>query len=91
MSSPGSYPGASLRRRAGSRSAWCRASASALTRAYLASDLTEVWPLRAISMGVPVPSSASWPCMTDLVSASSRAWPRAANSGDEEAVRGLNG
>ena len=23
------------------------------------SDLTEVWPLRAISMGVPVPSSAS--------------------------------
>jgi len=60
MSSPVSYPGASLRRRAGSRSAWRRASASALTRAYLASDLTEVWPLRAISMGVPVPSSASW-------------------------------
>ncbi len=30
------------RRRVGSRSAWCRASASALTRAYLASDLTEV-------------------------------------------------
>ena len=30
------------RRRAGSRSAWCRASASAETRAYLASDRTEV-------------------------------------------------
>ncbi len=29
-------------------------------RAYLASDLTEVRPERAISMGVPVPSSASW-------------------------------
>ena len=32
----------SYRRRAGSRSAWCRASASALTRAYLASDRTDV-------------------------------------------------
>ena len=32
----------SYRRRAGSRSAWCRASTSALTRAYLASDRTDV-------------------------------------------------
>ena len=50
---------ACYRLRAGSRPAWCRCSASALTRAYLASDRTEVWPDRAISIGVPVPSSAS--------------------------------
>jgi hypothetical protein len=31
-----------------------RASASAETRTYLASDRTEVWPERAISIGVPV-------------------------------------
>ena len=34
--------GAAYRRAAGSRSAWCRASASAETRAYLASDRTDV-------------------------------------------------
>jgi hypothetical protein len=39
-----------FRRRAGSRSAWCRWSASADTLAYLASDRTEVWPLLALSI-----------------------------------------
>jgi hypothetical protein len=37
----GQRGGLLYRRRAGSRSAWCRISASALTRAYLASDLTD--------------------------------------------------
>ena len=37
------------RRRAGSRPAWWRASTSAETFAYLASDRTEVWPERPIS------------------------------------------
>jgi hypothetical protein len=60
------------RLRAGSRPAWCRASASVDTLAYLASDRTEVCPERAISIGVPVPSSASW------VSALCRSWCRVA-------------
>ena len=52
-------PSRPYRRRAGSRSAWWRWGASALTFARFASDLTEVWPLLAVNMGVPVPSSAS--------------------------------
>jgi hypothetical protein len=38
----GHFRPAAYRRRAGSRSAWCRASASADTLAYLASHRTEV-------------------------------------------------
>jgi hypothetical protein len=55
-------------RRAGSRSAWWRASASADTRAYLTSDRTDVWPDRAMSIGVDTPSSAA------CVSALCRSW-----------------
>ena len=55
---PGPVP--FYRRRAGSRSAWCHWRASAETRAYFASDRTDVSPDRAISIGVPVPSSAPW-------------------------------
>ena len=60
------------RRRAGSCSAWCRCSASTDTRAYLTSERTDVCPLRAMSMGADVPSSASW------VSAECRSWCRVA-------------
>jgi len=56
-SSPLAFPWF-YRLRAGSRSAWWRARASADTRAYLASGRTDIWPLLAISIGVPVPSSA---------------------------------
>ena len=38
------------------------------TRAYLASDRTKVWPEQTMSIGVPVPFSASW------VSAEWRSW-----------------
>jgi hypothetical protein len=47
-------------RAAGSRSACHLPSASAETRAYWASERTEVCPDSAMSMGVEAPASAAW-------------------------------
>ncbi|AZS75054.1 hypothetical protein DDE74_32770 [Streptomyces lydicus] len=53
------------RRAAGSRSATCRATESTPGCAYRSRERTEAWRERASSIGVEVPSSASWvraPC-----------------------------
>ena len=58
-SHPGPAGGAGYRR-CGSVSVWCCARASVLTLAYRARLRMSRWPDLAISIGAPVPASASW-------------------------------